>query len=130
MNAAMNLFETEGARSLSIAVVIPCFNEENTIGVVIKDFCKALPSAKIYVCNNASTDLTEEVARDAGAIVYSETRLGKGNAVRRLFSEVDADVFIIADGDDTYDASVAPEMINHLLEKRLDMVVCLQDCPT
>ncbi|MEO0695167.1 MAG: glycosyltransferase [Pseudomonadota bacterium] len=109
-----------GAR---IAVILPCYNEEAAIAGVVKDFRAALPSADIYVYDNASSDETSRVASEAGAIVRLERARGKGNAVRRAFADVDADVFIMADGDGTYDASAAPAMVAQLLRERLDMIV-------
>jgi glycosyltransferase involved in cell wall biosynthesis len=108
--------------STRIAVIIPCFNEEVAIGNVVAAFAKSLPTAKIYVYDNRSTDRTADVARKAGAIVGSEPFRGKGNVVRRMFSDIEADVYVMVDGDDTYDASVAPKMISTLLENQLDMV--------
>ena len=105
-----------------IAVILPCYNEEQTIGKVIENFQRALPSAQIWVCDNNSSDRTSEVARQAGAHVIFEAYQGKGNAVRRLFAEVDADIYVMADGDETYDASAAPQLVDHLIENRLDMV--------
>jgi glycosyltransferase involved in cell wall biosynthesis len=105
-----------------IAVLIPCFNESATIGKVVQDFRNALPSAVVFVYDNGSTDRTVEVARAAGAVVRSEPLRGKGNVVRRMFADIEADVFVLADGDDTYDATVAPALIQMLLEGSLDMV--------
>jgi glycosyltransferase involved in cell wall biosynthesis len=106
----------------SIAVMVPCFNEELTIGKVIDDFKKALPQAQIVVCDNLSTDLTGDKAREAGAEVIYESMPGKGNAVRRLFSDIEADIYVMVDGDATYEAAVAPRLVSYLLEHRLDMV--------
>jgi hypothetical protein len=106
-----------------IAVVIPCRNEAAGIARVVADFRAALPWAEIHVCDNASTDATAEVARDAGAIVHHEIEPGKGNVVRRLFSDVEADIYVLVDGDDTYDAHSAPAMVDLLEEQGLDMVV-------
>lgn len=111
----------------SIAVVVPCLNEAAAIASVVRDFKAALPSAEIYVFDNASTDDTGSVAAAAGATVRKEPRPGKGHVVRRMFSDIDADVFIMVDGDDTYDASVAPRMVEMLLSDRLDMVIGLRD---
>ena len=105
-----------------IAVMVPCLNEEMTIGQVIADFQAALPMAKIVVCDNASTDQTAAIARQAGAEVIYEEMPGKGNAIRRLFSDIEADIYVMVDGDATYEASLAPELVEHLLEHRLDMV--------
>jgi glycosyltransferase involved in cell wall biosynthesis len=112
--------------SMRIAVLVPCFNEEATIATVIADFRKALPSASIFVYDNNSIDRTIVVAREAGAIVRSERRQGKGHVVRRMFADVDADIYILVDGDATYDAASAPKMIEALLAERLDMVVGLR----
>jgi len=116
----------EGTRPLSalrIAVLIPCFNEESAIAKVVGDFRAALPEASIYVYDNNSTDRTAEIARAAGAQVRRETHQGKGNVVRRMFADVDADVYVLVDGDATYDAPSARKMIARLTEDRLDMVV-------
>lgn len=110
-------------RPLRVAVIIPCYNEAAAIGQVVRDFRTALPEADIYVYDNNSQDLTREVAAAAGAIVRSEPRQGKGNVVRRMFADVEADVYVMADGDATYDAAAAPELIAALVEQQLDMVV-------
>jgi glycosyltransferase involved in cell wall biosynthesis len=110
------------AGPLQIAVLIPCHNEEVAIGKVISGFAQALPAAKIYVYDNNSTDRTIEVARAAGAFVVSERLQGKGNVVRRMFSDVHADIYVLVDGDDTYEASSAPAMIELLLSDGADMV--------
>ncbi len=106
-----------------VAVLVPCFNEEAAIGTVVADFRAALPQATIYVYDNNSSDRTMAVARAAGAVVRHETHQGKGNVVRRMFSDVEADVYVLVDGDATYDAASAGAMIRRLLEDRLDMVV-------
>jgi glycosyltransferase involved in cell wall biosynthesis len=106
-----------------IAVLVPCFNEEVAIAKVVADFRAALPEAMIYVYDNNSTDRTVEVARGAGAVVGQETHQGKGNVVRRMFADVDADVMVLVDGDATYDAASVRGLIARLLEDRLDMVV-------
>lgn len=106
-----------------IAVLIPCFNEERTIGKVVTDFKKTLPDTAVYVYDNNSNDRTAAVARDAGAIVRKETLQGKGNVIRRMFREVDAECYIMADGDDTYPAEAAIEMVKRVLEDQADMVV-------
>lgn len=108
---------------LRIAVLLPCHNEELAIADVVRGFRAALPLARIYVYDNASTDRTCEVAEEAGAISRQAPLLGKGNVVRRMFAEIDADIYVLADGDDTYDASAAPAMIARLLDGHLDMVV-------
>jgi len=105
-----------------IAVLIPCCNEEATIAKVIADFHASLPQAAIYVYDNNSRDRTAFAARAAGAVVRSEPLQGKGHVVRRMFADVEADVFILVDGDDTYDSAVAPAMLKLLLDQRLDMV--------
>jgi glycosyltransferase involved in cell wall biosynthesis len=106
-----------------VAVLVPCFNEEAAIARVVADFRAALPQATLYVYDNNSTDGTADAARAAGAVVRRETHQGKGNVVRRMFSDIDADVYVLVDGDATYDAPSAPAMIARLLEERLDMVV-------
>lgn len=111
---------------LRIAVLVPCYNEEAAVATVVADFRKALPSAEIYVYDNNSRDRTAEVARKAGAIVRSERRQGKGHVVRRMFADVEADVYVLVDGDATYDAPSAPRMIGRLLDDHLDMVVGLR----
>src|SRR5947199_8107369 len=109
--------------SIRIAVLVPCFNEEAAVATVVADFRKALPSAEIYVYDNNSSDGTVAVAREAGAKVRSERRQGKGHVVRRMFADIDADIYVLADGDATYDAASAPRMIELLQADRLDMVV-------
>src|SRR6516164_3835417 len=106
-----------------IAVLVPCFNEEAAIAKVVSDFRAALPEAAVYVYDNNSTDRTVEVARAAGALVRRETHQGKGNVVRRMFADVEADIYVLVDGDATYDAPSARTMIARLLAERLDMVV-------
>ena len=108
---------------LDIAVVVPCFNEAAAIEKVVRDFRAALPAATVYVYDNNSTDNTAEVARAAGAQVRRETRRGKGNVVRRMFQDIEADVYVMVDGDDTYDAAVAPKLVERLIEDNLDMLV-------
>jgi glycosyltransferase involved in cell wall biosynthesis len=112
-------FDLSGRR---IAVLVPCFNEESGIGAVVVDFIAVLPSAVVYVYDNNSTDRTAEVARSAGAVVRNEPLQGKGNVVRRMFSDIEADVYVLVDGDDTYHAGSAPGMIKHLVRGQLDMV--------
>ena len=111
------------ASEMRIAVLVPCFNEEAAVAKVVVDFRKALPTAKIFVYDNNSRDRTVAVAREAGAEVRSERRQGKGHVVRRMFADVDADIYILVDGDATYDAASAPRMIDRLLSDHLDMVV-------
>jgi hypothetical protein len=110
------------AADLSIAVLIPCHNEAAAIGKVIGDFREALPGAEIFVYDNNSTDGTPEVAAEAGAVVRREPRQGKGHVVRRMFADIDADIFVLVDGDDTYDAASAPAMIERLVTDGLDLV--------
>ena len=106
-----------------IAVLLPCYNEEAAIAQTVAGFRAALPSATIYVYDNNSKDRTIEVARAAGAVVRSERMQGKGNVVRRMFADVDADIYVMADGDTTYDAEAAPQLVQKLLDEQLDMVV-------
>ena len=110
-------------RDKTIAVLIPCKDEAVTISSVVKDFRKAVPGATIYVYDNNSTDETAKVAKKAGAVIGREARPGKGNVVRRMFSEVEADIYVMVDGDDTYDAGSAPALIAKLAEEDADMVV-------
>ncbi len=107
---------------MRVAVVIPCYNEAVAIGRVVADFRAALPDARIVVFDNNSRDATATVARAAGAELRSEPRQGKGHVIRRAFADIEADVYVLVDGDDTYDARAAPEMVAMLLEQRLDMV--------
>jgi len=111
---------TEG---LEIAVLVPCFNEAAAIDKVVRDFRAALPNATVYVYDNNSTDDTSGVARAAGAVVRRELRRGKGNVVRRMFQDIEADIYVMVDGDDTYDAAAAPALVDRLVEDNLDMVV-------
>ena len=107
----------------TIAVLLPCYNEEAAIGQTVRDFRAALPGATIYVYDNNSRDGTIEVARAAGAVVRSERTQGKGAVVRRMFADVDADVYVMADGDATYDAASAGKLVERLIGEQLDMVV-------
>ncbi|MBR1457459.1 MAG: glycosyltransferase [Oscillospiraceae bacterium] len=106
-----------------IAVLIPCYNEAQTIAKVVADFRRALPEAVIYVYDNNSTDGTAAIATQAGAVVRREFRQGKGNVIRRMFREIDAACYVMTDGDDTYPAECAPEMVAKVLERQCDMVV-------
>jgi glycosyltransferase involved in cell wall biosynthesis len=106
-----------------VAVLVPCYNEEHAVAKVVADFHAALPEAAIYVYDNNSTDNTVAVARTAGAVVRRETYQGKGHVVRRMFNDIEADVYVLVDGDATYDAASAPAMVDKLVEERLDMVV-------
>jgi glycosyl transferase family 2 len=109
-----------------IAVLVPCFNEEAAVATVVADFRNALPSAEIYVYDNNSSDRTKAMAVEAGARVRSERRQGKGHVVRRMFADIDADIYVLVDGDATYDAASAPRMIEALMADHLDMVVGLR----
>jgi hypothetical protein len=111
------------AAHASVAVLVPCYNEEKSIARVVRDFQDALPDATIFVFDNNSTDRSVEVARAAGAEVFSEPHQGKGHVVRRMFTDIEADIYVLVDGDATYDAPSAPKMIDLLLRDRLDMVV-------
>src|SRR5689334_946970 len=114
---------------MRLAVLIPCYNEEAAIGKVVRDFQAALPEARIYVYDNNSTDRTRELAAQAGALVRVETRQGKGHVVCRMFADVDADVYVLVDGDDTYDAASVPKMVEQLVEKQLDVVTGVRAAP-
>jgi len=111
----------------TIAVILPCYNEEAAIAGVIAAFREALPGANIYVFDNASTDNTSSIAASAGAMVRIEPIKGKGNAVRRAFADIDADIYVMADGDGTYDAALAPVLIDRLRCETLDMVVGIRE---
>lgn len=106
-----------------VAVILPCYNEEAAIAQTVADFQAALPTADIYVYDNNSSDRTIAVAAEAGAIVRSEKMQGKGNVVRRMFADIEADIYIMADGDATYEAAAAPRLVRRLVEEQLDMVV-------
>ncbi|MFL6742187.1 MAG: glycosyltransferase family 2 protein, partial [Sphingomicrobium sp.] len=106
-----------------IAVLLPCFNEEAAIGATVAGFRSALPTATVYVYDNNSSDRTCALAAAAGAVVRTERQQGKGHVVRRMFADVDADVYLMADGDLTYDPQAAPAMVDQLLAEQLDMVV-------
>jgi len=109
-------------RPAAIAVIIPCYNEDAAIARVVEDFRASLPTAAIYVYDNNSKDETVARARTAGAVVRHEMRQGKGNVVRRMFADVEADVYVLVDGDDTYDASVAPKLVGELIDGGHDVV--------
>lgn len=111
------------ARDKTIAVLVPCKNEAQTIRAVVEDFRTSLPGCTVYVYDNNSSDDTAKIAEEAGAIVGKETRPGKGNVVRRMFAEIDADIYIMVDGDDTYDATQSAVLVNKLVEDDADMVV-------
>lgn len=106
-----------------IAVLIPCFNEAKTIGNVIAGFKEALPEAVVYVYDNNSSDGTDRLAREAGAVVRYERQQGKGNVIRRMFREIDAEVYLMVDGDDTYPAEEAVKLVELVLDKGVDMVI-------
>ncbi|WP_338770443.1 glycosyltransferase family 2 protein [Massilia sp. METH4] len=106
-----------------VAVLVPCYNEATTIAAIVRDFRVALPTAQIYVFDNNSTDDTVAIASASGAVVCHVTAQGKGSVVRRMFSDVEADAYVMVDGDDTYDASAAPRMVEKLLAEGMDMVV-------
>ncbi len=110
-------------KNKKIAVIIPCYNEEIAIAKVVADFKKYVPQADIYVYDNNSTDKTAEKAKKAGAIVRTETLQGKGNVVRRMFADIDADIYVMSDGDETYDIKRTPDLIAKLVDDNLDMVV-------
>src|ERR1051325_1427985 len=107
---------------IDIAVLIPCYNEEAAIAAVVSGFRAALPRARIYLYDNNSQDATAAIGEAAGAIVRHERLQGKGNVVARMFADVEADVYVLVDGDNTYDSDAAPELIQHLLVHRLDLV--------
>ncbi|WP_254447605.1 glycosyltransferase family 2 protein [Sphingomonas sp. ID1715] len=123
MNMVERLAGTSSATSPRVAVLLPCYNEAAAIAQTIAGFRRALPDAAIYVYDNNSKDDTVRVAREAGAVVRTERTQGKGNVVRRMFADVEADVYVLSDGDATYDAGAAPKMIERLLTEQLDMVV-------
>src|SRR5229473_4609907 len=106
----------------AVAVLVPCYDEELTIGRVVADFRAALPSATVYVYDNNSADDTIAVAQAAGAVVRKEPRQGKGNVVRRMFADIEADVYVLVDGDDTYDAAAYRMLVDQLVEERLDFI--------
>ncbi len=115
--------ESPAASQCDVAVLVPCYNEERAIARVVADFRAALPAATIYVYDNNSSDNTVAAAAAAGAVVRRETHQGKGHVVRRMFNDIEADIYVLVDGDATYDAPSAPKMIAKLLADRLDMVV-------
>jgi glycosyltransferase involved in cell wall biosynthesis len=126
MSAVSAMIETTDHLGLgtepTVAVLIPCFNEATTIGTVVRDFRRHLPSATVYVYDNNSRDETARIAHEAGAIVRRETRQGKGHVMRRMFADLDADIFVMVDGDDTYDAASAPALVAKLREGPFDFV--------
>ena len=110
-------------KNKKIAVLIPCYNESKTIEKVVKDYKKELPNADIYVYDNNSSDGTDEIAKNAGAIVKYEYKQGKGNVIRSMFKDIDADCYLMIDGDDTYSADNAKEMCKYILDGKADMVI-------
>jgi glycosyltransferase involved in cell wall biosynthesis len=114
--------ELRGRRSMKVAVLVPCYNEEAAIAKVVCDFRAALPGATIYVYDNNSRDQTAARAADAGAVVRNELRQGKGNVVRRMFADIEADIYVLVDGDDTYDAAAAPHMIGRMIGEGADLL--------
>ena len=122
-NEKENNLSKENFEGKKIAVLIPCYNESKTIEKVVKDYKKVLPEADIYVYDNNSKDDTDKIAKKAGAIVKYEYRQGKGNVIRTMFKEIDADCYLMIDGDDTYPASSAREMCNYVLNNKVDMVI-------
>jgi glycosyltransferase involved in cell wall biosynthesis len=111
-------------KNIEVAVLIPCYNEERTIANVVTEYKNILPNSTVYVYDNNSDDETRIVAKNAGAVVRSEEYQGKGNVIRRMFSDIEADVYLIVDGDMTYDSSVARLMVDKLVSNNLDMVIC------
>jgi hypothetical protein len=123
MSSGVSVAENVIDADHQVAVLVPCYNEQHAVAKVVADFRAALPAAAVYVYDNNSTDKTVEVARSAGAIVRRETYQGKGHVVRRMFNDIEADIYVLVDGDATYDAASAPAMVGKLLAERLDMVV-------
>ena len=117
------IIERPTLEGLNIAVLLPCYNEGHSIADVVLDFRRVLPGTRIFVYDNNSTDNTSEQAARAGATVINSRRQGKGNVVRQMFADIDADIYIMADGDGTYDSTRAPELIQTLIDERADMVV-------
>lgn len=115
-------FEQKNLSDISVAILVPCYNEATTVAKVVADFKLAMPHATVYVYDNNSKDDTSAIALAAGAVVMHEPLQGKGNVVRRMFSDITADVYVMVDGDDTYDASVAPAMVRRLVEGQLDCI--------
>ena len=115
---------------LDLAVLIPCHNEEMTIEKVISDFKSFIPNALIYVYDNGSTDNTSKVASQLGVLVFHEPKIGKGNVIRRMFADIEADIFVMVDGDATYDASIVSNMIEELVNNNLDIVIATRKAST
>src|ERR1700722_12226488 len=124
--SAASAVPTPASDSPDVAVLIPCYNEAVTIATVIEDFRYALPRARIIVYDNNSTDDTVTIARQAGAAVFSERAQGKGHVVRRMFRDIDADFYILVDGDGTYDAGIAPSMVEIAALDKIDLVNCVR----
>jgi glycosyltransferase involved in cell wall biosynthesis len=124
---AQQQFPLARPAEVRIAVLVPCYNEEAAVATVVADFRNSLPTARIFVYDNNSSDRTAEVARAAGAEVRTERRQGKGHVVRRMFADIDADIYVLVDGDATYDATSAPRMVDTLMSDHLDMVVGFRD---
>lgn len=124
--APLSAGAAQPATAPTIAVVVPCYNEAVTIARVVTEFRAALPQARVYVYDNASTDGTAKVAAEAGAEVRRERRKGKGNVVRRMLADVRADIYVMVDGDDTYEAAAAPKLVAALIDNQLDMVIGLR----
>jgi glycosyltransferase involved in cell wall biosynthesis len=123
MSSNARLAGSVAATRLEVVVLVPCYNEEHAIAKVVGDFRAALPEATIYVYDNNSTDNTADAAQKAGALVRHESHQGKGYVVRRMFNDIEADIYVLVDGDATYDAQSAPPMVGKLVDERLDMVV-------
>jgi glycosyltransferase involved in cell wall biosynthesis len=122
MLSAPNPVASAAENHPAVAVLVPCYNEEITIEKVVADFRAALPEAIVYVYDNNSRDKTVDLARKAGAVVRKELRQGKGNVVRRMFADIEADVYVLVDGDDTYDAAAARMLVDQLVQERLDFI--------
>ena len=123
MRGALDGLEADKTRAPRVAVVLPCHNEAASIARVVREFQSALPLARVIVFDNASSDATAEIAREAGAEVFFEPRAGKGNVVRRMFADIDADVYLMADGDGTYDSAAAPLLVAAVADDNVDMAI-------
>jgi hypothetical protein len=123
MRGALDGLEAARRPELRVAVVLPCYNEAASIGRVVREFKSALPAARVIVFDNASSDDTSRIAGEAGAEVFFEARAGKGNVVRRMFADIDADIYLMADGDGTYDAGSAPRLVAAVAEGNVDMAI-------
>lgn len=129
VTASLSSPPTPDLKPYRLAVIVPCYNEALTIAQVVRGFRAALPSAEIYVYDNRSSDGTAQVAREAGAEARYEGRPGKGAVVRRMFADIEADIYLLVDGDNTYEAEAAPRLIHRLLQEQLDMVVGARRSP-